>query len=297
MARWTLWALLPIVASLSAGCGGGAKGPVEIAFVSTRDGDYAVFGMRAGGKGEHRLTKKKGDPATAEGLFFQVGPAWSPDGRLIAFSSRREGKGHIYVMNADGTGTRRITSGRQDDLDPSWSPDGRRIVFAREGALFVVSARGGKATRLGRDPGNATDPAWSPDGTLIAHSYRQPGSAIREMWLIRPDGTGRRQLTTLKAVSVAPAWSPDGSRIAFATDADGSYDISTIGVDGKVPRNETTGPADDFEPAWSPDGRTIVFSRDGVLFTLGPEGAEHKLSSGKNDSSPAWRPRVPAPGR
>lgn len=281
------------LAIVAGGCGGGESGPTEIAFVSTRDGDYAIFGMHADGNGERRLTKEKGDPSTSQGLFFQVGPAWSPDGHLIAFASQREGKRHIYVMNADGTGTRRLTASRQDDVDPSWSPDGRRIVFAREGALFVVSAQGGKATRVGRGLGSAADPAWSPDAKLIVYTYRQPGSEIRELWLIRPDGTGRRQLTTLKAVSITPAWSPDGSRIAFATDADGSYDIYTIGVDGNAPRNETTGPTEDFEPAWSPDGRTIVFFRDGAIVALTADGTEEILSSGKNDSSPAWRPVVP----
>src|SRR3954463_15286948 len=58
-------------------------------------------------------------------------PAWSPNGRLIAFSSTRDGNGEIYVMNADGTRPRRLTRNPLDDTDPTWSPDGRRIAFVR----------------------------------------------------------------------------------------------------------------------------------------------------------------------
>ena len=79
------------------------------AFVSTRDGDYAIFQMNANGGAEHRVTDEAGN---TEVLFFQVEPAWSPDGTKIAFSSRRNENFDIYVMNADGTGTKRLTSTR-----------------------------------------------------------------------------------------------------------------------------------------------------------------------------------------
>ena len=66
-----------------AGCGGSSqpKGPPALVFVSIKDGDYAIFGADADGKHVHRLTKEKGDPSTPGGLFFQIEPAWSPDGR------------------------------------------------------------------------------------------------------------------------------------------------------------------------------------------------------------------------
>ena len=69
----------------------GPKGPPALVFVSVKDGDYAIFGADADGKHASRLTKEKGDPSTPAGLFFQVQPAWSPDGQKIAFSSGRDG--------------------------------------------------------------------------------------------------------------------------------------------------------------------------------------------------------------
>src|SRR5262249_44062862 len=156
----------------------------------TRDGDYALFGADTDGRHARRLTKERGDPSRPSGLYFQIDPAWSPDATMIAFTSRRAGVSHVYVMRADGTGTRQLTSSTKSDDHPSWSPDGTRIAFAREGALFLVPARGGQATRVGHGFGNADDPAWSPDGRRIAYDYRQPGGPIRELYVMRADGTG-----------------------------------------------------------------------------------------------------------
>ena len=80
-------------ALLLAACGGSEadEGPPAILLVSTRDGDYAIFGMAADGGGQRRLTENPGDPATPAGLFFRTEPAWSPDAARVAFTSQREG--------------------------------------------------------------------------------------------------------------------------------------------------------------------------------------------------------------
>jgi Tol biopolymer transport system component len=288
--------LVPLlVAVLVAGCGGSSpKGSPELIFVSTRDSYYAIYGADASGKHAHRLTKEKGDPSTPEGLFLETEPAWSPDGSKIAFISRRDGPAHVYVMQADGTGARRLTDTPRDDEHPSWSPDGRRIVFGREGILAVIPADGGKARRILIRPGSAIDPAWSPDGKLIAFSYRSPGTPVREIYVMRPDGSGVRRLTKLGDVSAAPAWSPDGRRIAFESNAFGDhYEIYTVGLDGKSPQRVTISESSDtLEPAWSPDGRELAFSREGALWTTNPAGTSvQQLTETKNnDSSPAFRP-------
>ena len=75
------------------------------------------------------------------------GPAWSPDGRRIAFHSKRDGNPEIYVMNADGSGVTRLTYNGARDLVTAWSPDGRRIAFYsnRDGGnweIYVMNAAG-----------------------------------------------------------------------------------------------------------------------------------------------------------
>jgi TolB protein len=287
-----LAALLPVLVAV-AGCGSsGPPPPSTLLFVSSRDGDYAIFGVSADGH-EHRLTDEKGDPSTPAGLFFQTEPAWSPDGRLVAFVSRRDGPFHIYVMRADGTGTRRLTDASSDDRSPTWSPDGRRIAFSREGELFVIRSSGGAVRRIVHGVGGeALDPAWSTDGKLIAYDYRPPGYSIREIWVVGADGTRPRQVTRLREVSTRPAWAPDGRRLAFQSDAQGGHvEIYSIGLDGSGFRRVTRSTVDTFDPDWSADGRRIAFSSNGAVWAIDRSGRERKLTSGRNDAAPVWRPR------
>ena len=287
---------------VASGCGGGApRGPADLVFVSTRDGDYALFGMGADGSHERRLTHERGDPATPSGLYFQVEPAWSPDGGRIAFASRRTGRSAIYVMLADGTGTRRLTAGKQDDMHPTWSPDGKRIAFVRgfDGKVEVMSADGTGVHRLTDAEGAETDPAWSPDGRWIAYSGRAPGTPVRELWLVRPDGSQRHQVTSLNKVSTSPGWSPDGKRIVFDSSLSNTREaIFIIGVDGKGLRRLTQAIGQEqIEPAWSPDGKTIAFTLDGAIAVSDLQGNTTTLTDPRhNDSSPAWNPHPALPG-
>ena len=293
--RRALLAAAGCAAALLAGCGGStSNGPPSLVFVSVKDGDYAVFGADADGKHVRRLTEEKGDASSPAGLFFQVEPAWSPDGTKIAFSSGRDGTAHIFVMNADGTGTRRLTNTDQADEHPSWSADGKRIVFSREGAIFEAPTGGGKAHRVGHGLGNATAPAFSPDGKLIAYDYRRPGYSIREVYVMNADGTGIRQVTRLRYVSSLPSWSPDMKTLAFQSNArGGSFEIYTIGLDGKDLRQVTRSTTDVIQPAWTPDGASLGFVREGAIWT-DTAGTENQLTSGKDDdSAPAWRPVEP----
>jgi Tol biopolymer transport system component len=290
-------ALLAIgTALLLAGCGGSDSADADLVFVSTRDGEYAIYGVPASGGDGERLSDDEVDPSTPQGLFFQTDPAWSPDGSTIAFASKRSGSFDLYAMDADGTGTRRLTSTKEDDGQPTWSPDGDRIAFARgtPSRVFVMDADGSGAHRLTDEQADEAEPAWSPDGRWIAYVRRAPGSSIRELWLAHPDGSQGRRLTRLRGVAQAPAWSPDGRRIVFSANVTGKgFDVYTIGVDGKGVRLMTSRD-DSFEPAWSPDGKTIAFSAGGALYLLDVANGEERMLTDpdNNDSSPAWAPRT-----
>jgi TolB protein len=275
-----------------AGCGTSAPPRVDLLFASSRDGDYAIYGVGAAGGREVRLTKGRGDPSTPEGLFFAVEPAWSPNGKLIAFASRRSGRSHIYVMRTDGTYVRQLTRGKSDDDGPAWAPDQRRIAFSRDRRLYTVGPDGGPVRRLTRGlGGEAANPAWSPDGKLIAYDYRRPGFDSREIWVVGVDGGRPRLVTRLPAVSTLPSWSPDGRRIAFQSNLRGGLvEIYTIGRDGRGLRQKTRSAIDTIDPAWSPNGKEIAFSRDGAIWTVDRAGHERKVTSGGNDSNPVWRP-------
>ena len=128
----------------------------KIAFMSQRDGNSEVYVMNADGSGQRNLTRSP---------RYEGGPAWSPDGRKIAFASGsrscRAGEGcagntDVYVMNADGSGQRRLTRAPRDDFVPAWSPDGRKIAFVskRDGnpEIYVMNTDGSEQRNLTRSP-------------------------------------------------------------------------------------------------------------------------------------------------
>jgi Tol biopolymer transport system component len=293
-------ALLAVLTSL-AGCGGGDGTGSDLAFVSTRDGDYAIFAMRADGGGQHRLTGRDVDVSTPQRLFFQIEPAWSPDGSKIAFASRRAGSFDIYVMNADGTGTKRLTSGTSADNHPTYSPGGDRIAFERDADIYVMNADGTGQHRVTGIEAEESYPAWSPSGAWIAYVRRVSGETVKELWLMHPDGSDRHALTKLGGDVLQPAWSPDSRRIVFSSKTAGGryYELRTIGVDGKGLRAVVPTAADDFAPSWSPNGDEIAFQEEGAIYAVELGGGEdvQKLTSGDtNDSSPTWNPKPPAEG-
>ena len=180
-------------------------------------------------------------------------------------------------MDADGSGTRPLTKTKEDEAQPDWSPDGEQIVFSRGNPtrLFVMNADGAGAHRLtDEDVRTRPSPPGRRTAGTIADAETDSGVEHLERWLVRPDGSQRRQLTKLDGVAQAPAWSPDGTRIAYSADVGESrFDIYSIGVDGKGARLLTSG-EDAFEPAWSPDGETIAFSAAGAIVALDIESGE-----------------------
>jgi Tol biopolymer transport system component len=167
-----------------------------------------------------------------------AGLQWSPDGRRLAFS-RTSGDGkagtlhnELDVIGVDGSGARTLAVNPAPygaRAEPSWSPDGTRIAFSLdEFRLGTVSVAGGRPIPLTR-PANGvvdSDPVWSPDGRSIAFA-RSPARGVGDVWLVRPNGTGLRRLTTTPVprrgvahVGSAPlVWSPDSAQIlAFRHD-------------------------------------------------------------------------------
>src|SRR5215213_5569463 len=154
-------------------------------------------------------------------IFLNINPSWSPDGRQLVFQSARLGNTTLYIINADGTGERRLTrTGYGDDTHPSWSPDGRTILFdsSRDGAfhLYTIRLDGTGERRLTvRDTSGALmfarPPSWSPDGRRIAFFSDREGNA--RLYSVAVDGTDLRPLTT-DSTSYELAWSPNGEQIA-----------------------------------------------------------------------------------
>ena len=231
----------------------------RIAFMRVSPVGWDVYVMNTDGSGQRRLARNA----------WLAAPAWSPDGRKIAFERPRrdrnaEGYGinsEIFVVNADGSGERRLTRNTVRDSNPVWSPDGRRIAFESNWQLNVMNADGSGQRRLTRDGGRNFAPAWSPDGQKIAFERRlgrqkySPCSGCGrastfEVHVMNADGSGQQRLTTQGA---QPGWSPDGRTIAFMSERDGNREIYTMNADGSQQRNLTRTPVrNESSFVWSP---------------------------------------------
>jgi Tol biopolymer transport system component len=216
-----------------------------------------------------------------------LGPQWSPDGERIIFglgvfnaffngfqglflkpADRTEGGAQIAIVNADGTGFNQLTSGPNNNGFPSMSPDGRRFVYRTFGpdgnGLRVMEIDTKKATPL--TDGYDNFPLWSPRGDLIMFSRLAEGDY--EIYTVKPDGTGVKQLTRSRGNDAHMAWSPDGTQIAFAstrlgfkdemtyTDAPQPYgEIFVMRADGSDPQQLTDNQWEEGTPAWRPARR------------------------------------------
>lgn len=145
------------------------------------------------------------------------------------------------------------------NLSATLSPDGKTILLDLQESLWSLPISGGTAKRLTDPLLEPSRPDWSPKGDLVAFQGYKGGTF--HIWLIKPDGTGIRQLTTGHGDDREPRISPDGKTVAFASDRafEGSYDIWTADIaTGKLTR-KTSAPEEEYEPTWSPDGTTIAF--------------------------------------
>lgn len=202
--------------------------------------------------------------------FDNLNPVWSPDGKRITFVSNRSGNWDIWMMNADGTGLKPLTTQPSEDRFPAWNPDGQRIAFAsnRSGNwdIWIMDADGAQQKQLTTTARDDLVPTWSRDGQKIAFvSYRDLEYSIYKM---DADGQNQKKLTTGGNGDWGPSFSPDGSRIAFVSTRTGNGDIWIIDNEGQGPYiRYTDDPSRDSMPAWSPDGTKIAFlsERGGTL--------------------------------
>jgi len=185
-------------------------------------------------------------------------PALPPDGRQVAYRTKRSGNWEIYVAKplSGGYSEQDISRHSNKDYHPSWDPTGRSVVFSAERAgvnrdeLYIMNADGSNQTRITYNSSEDYAPVWSPDGQWIAFVSNRNGDA--DIYVIGVDGTGERQLTTSQAADREPAWSPDGRWLAFSSNRYGNWDIFIEeALTGRVVARVTTSRADDTHPTWS----------------------------------------------
>jgi TolB protein len=186
-------------------------------------------------------------------------PQWSPDGDAISFVLGPDSRSaDVYVMNADGSGRRRVThvgAGAGRPYSPLWSPDGTQIAYLLPGSLEVIGADGTGHRVLTRFPGPdfPSSLAWSPDGKRIAFArLRLDGVRSHSgLYVVRADGTDLHRLT--RDIDSTPSWSPDGKVIVFQRLVGFHVsEITAMNPDGGDQRSLTSGGWSDSSPSWQP---------------------------------------------
>ncbi len=225
-----------------------------IAF-SSKKGVGQIFTMGIDGSYLRQLTD---DPHQA------IAPDWSPNGDRIAYTAFGDTASRgIYVMDADGSNqTLVVNDPDADELFGEWSPDGTSIVFVREGdpkpGIYVVELSTGARTRLTREFGDG-DPTWADDGASIVFARLGEAVPIADIWIMRADGSGERELVARDAWDLAPEWAngsvvfQSGIQPLAFDDAVTLYDVFVF--DGSSTRLVI---ADVNGATWMPSGQLLV---------------------------------------
>jgi TolB protein len=193
---------------------------------------FDLFTTKPDGSDRRRLTSY--GVYTAEATL-------SPDGRMLVFTSLKDGDLELYTMNVDGTNIRRLTNTPGYDGGAFFSPDGRQIVYR----------------------------AWHPTGdSLQAYRALLRQGLVRpnrmELFVMNADGSGQRQITNLGGANFAPFFTPDGNRIIFSSNhrnpRSRNFELFLVGLDGSGLEAVTNHPEFDGFPMFSPDGKKLVWA-------------------------------------
>ncbi len=172
-------------------------------------GDVIAFMSNQGGWGLYRMGVDGLNEAKLA-MASAIAPAWSPDGKRLAYVSDRDGNSNIYTVPVDGVGESRQTDNPGQDTNPVWSPNGSQIAFFsnRDGnsELYVMNADGSAQTRLTTNAANECCLVWSPDGTQIAFVSDRDGNY--EIYVLSITTGATVRITNNPAYDAPLAWRP-----------------------------------------------------------------------------------------
>jgi TolB protein len=258
----------------------------KIVFVSTSSGNKEIYSCAFDGYYPQQVTRNH-----SISLF----PAWSADGRYLAYTSYKNGKPDIFIKNLAEMQETSISQ-KGLNITPAWVPGkfelAATLSFSGDQEIYLLTGSGKVIKRLTNIRCIDLSPTWSPDGKKFAFVSNRAGSP---QIYVQDLASGKvRRLTYEGSYNTQPNWSPQGDKIAYASVIDGRRNIVVMDLNGQEPLQLTHESGDNEAPSWSPDGSLIVFSsnREGpfriyVMTSFGTDQRRLLVMTGEQ-TNPKW---------